>query len=105
SHTTLANSRDRRRGLSTGLSMPTLKKRRPRAPARKKCDFFSRRRKANSVGKQIKQDLTQTPLVGGEAADVGRSPNVEPDTILDQPILDAFRRRFHAGTDVDIAQV
>ena len=63
------------------------------------------RREADRVGEQIEQDLPHAPLVGDEAADVGRGADVEHDAALDQAVLHAFGGRVHGLADVDRAEI
>ena len=62
-------------------------------------------REAHRIGEQIEQRLAHAPLVGDEAADVGRGADLEPDAVLDQAVLHPFGGRFHGPADVDGAEI
>ena len=75
------------------------------APLGGQRDGGAGRREADRVGEQIEQHLPDAPLVGGEAADVGRRLDVERDVVLDQAVADAFGRGVHGLADVDRAEI
>jgi hypothetical protein len=64
-----------------------------------------RRREAHGIGQQIEQDLPHPPLVGDEAADVGRRLDVERDVGAHQPVLHAFGGGLHGLADIDRPEI
>ena len=55
-----------------------------RRARRREGDGFARRRKPDGVGEKIVQDLPHAPLVGDEAADIGR--RFEPPSVMPRPL-------------------
>ena len=66
---------------------------------------LARGRKADRIGQQVEQRLAHAPLVGDEAADVGRGADLERDAVLDQAVLHALGGGLHGLADIDGAEI
>ena len=100
-----SNTRSLIVGRNAGAAVGHAEDDRVVAPLDRQPHHLARRREADRVGQEVEQDLAHAPLVGHEAADVGRGAHVEQDRLLGDPVLQAEHRGIDRGADVDLFQV